>query len=126
MKIKLQQRVALAKDLSQYNLHSGNVAVVVEHLPATPATQGEEGYALEVFNAVGDTIAVIMVPASAVEPLTEDEILQVRLLNRTKRKITAAQFVPTPGGGRIRDGCDFGVLPPKEISSRRPFSTAWM
>ncbi len=116
MKIKLQQRVALAKDQSQYNLHSGNVAVVVE----PPTSQGEEGYALEVFNAVGNTIAVIMVP------LTEDEILQVRLLNRTKRKITAAQFVPTPGGGRIRDGCDFGVLPPKEISSRRPFSTAWM
>ena len=82
--IKLYQRVALAKDLPQYNLYKGDVATVVEHLPATPTTQGEDGYALEVFNAVSDTIAVIMVPASAVKPLTEDEILQVRSLSTTK------------------------------------------
>lgn len=75
MTIKLYQRVALPKDLPQYNLHKGDVAVVVEHLPATPTTQGEEGYALEVFNAVNDTVAVIMGPASAVKLLTEDEIL---------------------------------------------------
>ena len=84
MMIKLYQRVALAKDLPQYNLHKGDVAVVVEHLPATPTTQGEKGYALEVFNAVSETIAVIMVPASAVTPLTEDENLQVRSLSTTK------------------------------------------
>ena len=84
MKIKLYQRVALTKDLPEYDLHKGDVAVVVEHLPATAATQGEDGYALEVFNAVGDTIAVIMVPVSAVKPLTEDEILQVRSLSTTK------------------------------------------
>jgi hypothetical protein len=51
---------------------------VVEYLPGASATDGEEGYALEVFNAVGETIAVIMVPVSAVKPLTENEILQVR------------------------------------------------
>jgi len=84
MKIQRYQRVALTKDLPEYDLYKGDVAVVVEHLPATAATQGEDGYALEVFNAVGDTIAVIMVPASAVKPLTEDEILQVRSLSTTK------------------------------------------
>jgi len=84
MKIKLYQKVALTKDLPEHGLHKGDVAVVVEHLPATPATQGKEGYALEVFNAIGDTIAVIMVPATAVKPLTEDEILQVRSLSTTK------------------------------------------
>jgi hypothetical protein len=55
-----------------------DVAVVVEHLPATPESREEEGYALEVFNAVGETIAVVMVPASAVRPLREEEILHVR------------------------------------------------
>ena len=84
MRIKLYQRVALTKDLPEYDLHKGDMAVVVEHLPATPAGQGEDGYALEVFNAVGETMAVIMVPASAVKPLTEDEILQVRSLSTTK------------------------------------------
>lgn len=80
MRIKLYQRVALTRDIPEHNLHKGDVAVVVEHLPATPES-GEEGYALEVFNAIGETIAVLIVPASAVKPLTEDEILQVRSLS---------------------------------------------
>ena len=84
VKVKLYQQVALTRDLPEHGLHKGDVAVVVEHLPATPATGGEEGYALEVFNAVGETIAVVMVPASAVKPLTEDEILQVRPLSPTE------------------------------------------
>ncbi len=79
-KIKLYQRVALTRDMPQYNFQKGDVAVVVEHLPGTPATGGEDGYALEVFNAVGETIAVVTVPASAVKPLTEHEILQARPL----------------------------------------------
>lgn len=40
----------------------------------------KEGYALEVFYAVGETIAVVMVPISALEPLRENEILQVHSL----------------------------------------------
>ncbi len=79
-KIKLYQRVALATDIPQYHLRQGDVAIVVEHLPGTTATAGEDGYALEVFNAIGDTIAVVMVPASAVKPLSEHEILQARPL----------------------------------------------
>ena len=79
-KIKLYQRVALTRDISQYNLCKGDVAVVVEHLPGTAATNGEDGYALEVFNAVGETIAVVMVPSAAVKPLTEHDILQARPL----------------------------------------------
>ena len=79
--IPLYQRIALAHDLPEHNLCKGDVAVVVEHLPVTAATGGEDGYALEVFNALGETIAVVMVPASAVKPLTEDEILQARPLH---------------------------------------------
>ena len=79
--IKLYQRVALATDMPKYGLCKGDVAVVVEYLPGTPATGDEAGYALEVFNAVGETIAVGMAPASVVPPLTENEVLQVRPLN---------------------------------------------
>ena len=42
------------------------------------APDGTEGYSIEVFNAVGDTIAVTVVPATALEPLREDEILCAR------------------------------------------------
>ena len=80
-KIALYQRVALARELPEHNLCKGDVAVVVEYLPGTPASGGEDGYALEVFNAVGETIAIVMVPVSAVKPLTENEILRVRPLS---------------------------------------------
>ena len=79
--IELYQRVALTRDLPEHNLCKGDVAVVVEHLPGTLASGGEAGYVLEVFNAVGETITVIMLPVSAVKPLTEHEILQVRPLS---------------------------------------------
>ena len=80
-KIELYQRVALTRDLPEHNLGTGDVAVVVEYVPETSARGGEDGYVLEVCNAVGETIAVVMVPVSAVKSLTENEILQVRPLS---------------------------------------------
>jgi len=85
-KFELYQRVALTRDLPEHNLCKGDVAVVVEYLPGTSASGGENGYALEVCNAVGETIAVIIVPVSAVKPLTENEVLQVRPLSVTERR----------------------------------------
>jgi hypothetical protein len=46
----------------------------------TSSPDGAEGYSIEVFNAVGDTIAVTAVPSSALEALPEDEILCARPL----------------------------------------------
>ena len=83
MGIQLYQRVALVRDVLEHNLIKGDVAEVVELLPATNNSGGEEGYVLEVFNAVGETIDVVIVSASAVKPLTEEEILHVRPLHTT-------------------------------------------
>ena len=38
----------------------------------------EPGYTLEVFNAVGETIAVVTLGESQLEPLRGDEVLHVR------------------------------------------------
>lgn len=86
-KIELYQRVALTRDMPENHLYAGDVAVVVEYLLATAASDGEEGYALEVFNAIGETVAVVMVPHSAVKPLTENEIFQIRSLSSTNPSI---------------------------------------
>jgi hypothetical protein len=86
--MELYQRVALTRDIPGHNLYKDDVAVVVDHLPGTAASGGEDGYALEVFNAIGETIAVVMVPASAVKPLTENDILQVRSLSSTSSDVT--------------------------------------
>ena len=44
------------------------------------APDGTEGYSIEVFNALGDTIAVTSIPASALEALRQDEVLCARTL----------------------------------------------
>jgi Domain of unknown function (DUF4926) len=81
VKIALYQRIALTRSLPEHNLCKGDVAVMVEYLPWTSASGGEDGYALEVFNAVGETIAVVMVPVSAVKPLRSTRSSQVRPLS---------------------------------------------
>ncbi len=77
MAYKLFEEVVLAKDIPEKGLKKGDVATLVEH---HPVSEGEDGYSLELFNAVGDTIAVITVPESSIEPLTKDEIFSVRSL----------------------------------------------
>lgn len=75
--------VALIRDIPEHGLRSGDLATVVERLPGTTASGGQEGYILEVFNALGDTIAVVTVPVSAVKPLRASEVLSVRSLQQT-------------------------------------------
>ena len=80
MKLELFKRVALRVDLPEHGLRKGDVATIVEHLPGKDC---EDGYALEVFNAVGYTSAVITVSQSAVESLTANVIPSVRPLAQT-------------------------------------------
>ncbi len=44
------------------------------------APDGEEGYSAEVLGARGKILAVIVVPASAIEVLRDDEVLSVRTI----------------------------------------------
>jgi hypothetical protein len=74
--LELYQEVALTRDLSEYQLKAGDIATLIDFVPH-PAG-GEEGCILEVFNAVGESIAVVTVPKSAIAPLHADEILSVR------------------------------------------------
>lgn len=74
--IKLFDRAALTRDLPEENLRRGDVAVVDRVM----SVDGEDGYVLEAFNALGETIKVIDVQISAVVPLSADEILAVRSL----------------------------------------------
>lgn len=83
MTIELFSQVALARDLPDEGLCRGDVATVVEKLPGTKASGGEEGCILEVFDAVGQTIAVVTVPLSAVMPLKAGEVLSVRPLEQS-------------------------------------------
>ena len=83
MKIPLYTEVALTRDLPQEGLCRGDVATLVDYLPGTNASGGEEGCVLEVFNALGELIALVSVPASAIAPLRANEVLSVRPLARS-------------------------------------------
>lgn len=79
MKFPLYSRVALAVDVSSEGIRRGDVATVVEWHPA-PTPTAESGYSVEVFNAVGDTLAVLTLSESDLEALRHDEVLSVRSL----------------------------------------------
>ena len=78
LKYELFTKVSLRTDLPQYKLRHGDVATVVEHHPGGPGQ--EPGYSLEVCNAVGETLAVVTVRESQIEPLRQNEVLHVRRL----------------------------------------------
>ena len=78
MKVPLYQRVALQRDLLEHGLKRGDVAVLVDHVPHPGG--GEDGCILEVFNALGESIAVVTVKESEIESLQADEVLAVRHL----------------------------------------------
>ena len=78
MKYELYTRVALATDLPAHRLRRGDVATIVEFHAGRP--EQEPGYSLEVFTATGETVAVITVRESQIEPLNAGEILSVRPL----------------------------------------------
>jgi hypothetical protein len=78
MKFKMFSRVALKTDMPEDGLRRGDVATIVEYHQGRPGQ--ESGYSLEVFNAVGETVAVITLRESQIEPLSAQEILHVRPL----------------------------------------------
>ncbi|HZK76412.1 MAG TPA: DUF4926 domain-containing protein [Candidatus Kapabacteria bacterium] len=80
MKFELYKEVELAVDQPDHRLKKGDVATVVDYLPA--GSNPEPGYALEVFNVLGESIDVIMVAESEIEPLSQDEVPNARHLVR--------------------------------------------
>ena len=79
MKFDLFSRVALQIDLPEYGLRRGDVATIVDH---HPVSGGEDGYSLEVFNALGETIVVVVLAESQIAPMMRNEVLQIRMLEQ--------------------------------------------
>ncbi|RLD58028.1 MAG: DUF4926 domain-containing protein [Bacteroidetes bacterium] len=77
MEYKLFEEIVLSSDIPKKKLKRGDVATIVEY---HPVPNGEDGYSLEIFDVLGNTIAIITIPESEIEPLTENEIFNVRSL----------------------------------------------
>lgn len=67
MNFELYQRVALNRDLPEHQLKTGDVATLIDFVPHPSG--GEDSCVLEVFNAVGETIAVVIVSISNIKNL---------------------------------------------------------
>ena len=87
MAFELYTDAALVRDIPEHRLRRGDVVKIID---LHASSDGENGYSIEVFNALGDTIAVTAVPESALEPLRNDEVLSVRTLAREWSKRDAA------------------------------------
>ncbi|MFB6276688.1 MAG: DUF4926 domain-containing protein [Halothece sp.] len=77
--MELYQRVALKYDFPEYNLKKGDVATLIDTIPHPKG--GEEGYVLEVFNVLGESIDTVTVPKPTVVPLQAHEIFFSSLLS---------------------------------------------
>lgn len=76
MALQLYQDVALTRDIPEHRLQAGDIATLVDFVSHPHG--GEKGCVLEVFNAIGESVAIVAIPLSAVEDLRPDEILTVR------------------------------------------------
>ena len=78
MNLEICADAVLMCDVPEHRLKRGEIVKLVgQHI----SPDGTKCYSIEVFNAGGDTIAVTAVPATALEPLREDEILCARSVN---------------------------------------------
>lgn len=85
MTLELFSEVTLTQDIDEYNLQLGDVATLID---LVPHPQGQEdGCILEVFNAIGESIAVVTVPQSTVQPLQANQVLTTRLLSTASSKL---------------------------------------
>ncbi|MEM9090897.1 MAG: DUF4926 domain-containing protein [Cyanobacteria bacterium P01_F01_bin.53] len=78
MKLALYQEIALNRDFPDHTLHKGDIATLIDYVPHPEG--GEDGAILEVFNALGDTVSVITVPASSIAALQSSDIFSIRRL----------------------------------------------
>ena len=80
MTIELFTEVSLNRDIAEYALKMGDIATLVDFVPHPQG--GEAGCVLEIFNAIGESIAVVTVPISAIKPLAANEVLTIRPLEQ--------------------------------------------
>lgn len=79
MPLDLYSDVILTRDVEEHGLRAGDVGTVVDR-HRVPGV-AEEGYSVEFFDMMGNTVAVITVPASALRLPTPTDRPAVRALS---------------------------------------------
>ena len=71
-KPRLYEEVALTRDLPEENLKEGDVAVVVDYLPHPTGEKKAQSWKFSM--QFGESMAVVVVPISAIESLRADQV----------------------------------------------------
>jgi hypothetical protein len=74
---ELYTRVALARNLPELGLKRGDLAWVTDYVEHSEA--GETGAILEIFNILGESLRVVVVPVSAIQPLRPEQLPTIRM-----------------------------------------------
>jgi hypothetical protein len=82
MKYEMFSRVALNANLPKHRLRRGDLATIVHYHQGRPGQ--EPAYSLEVFNPAGETVDVITLRGSQIEPLTAESVLHAHLLSAAR------------------------------------------
>ncbi len=69
MELTLYNHVALTRDIDEYAIKRGDVATWVDTVPHPLG--GQPGLVLEISNALGEPLRMVVVTAQDVEPLCE-------------------------------------------------------
>ena len=77
MKFELYKKAVMSRDVPAEGLKQGDVVTLLDYLTAP---SGKNGYNIEVFNTLGETILVTAVEEADLEPLRADEVWAVRRL----------------------------------------------
>lgn len=78
MKLPLYERVALLRDVPDQDLKKGDIVTTVDFLKARRDLPN--AFVVEVFNAIGETIAVFTINEDDLEILTGHDVLSKRTL----------------------------------------------
>lgn len=79
MNYELYSRAALNTDIENTIFKKGDIGIIVEIINSMKCIN-EKGYCLEIFDALGNTIDVIVVGETQLQPLSENNILHIREL----------------------------------------------
>ena len=82
MSLEMYQRAILTVDLPADGLRAGDVGTVVDqhHAPGV----SEIGYSVEFFDMTGQTVAVVIVPASSLREPTPQDLPSVRVVSAAR------------------------------------------
>ena len=79
MKFKLYANVALNEDIPKSVFKKGDIGTLIDIFEPNQNTI-ENGYAIEMFNALGDSLDALVLRESQIHPISEDSVMNERLL----------------------------------------------